>query len=152
MPKREGLLSQNRILVLPIHLTVRHRCLSSAHKLYLSRLETLGRISAILNKGDNFYFFCTTIPFWKGIYSKSKEFAPIGSKFFPFRKDPFSKGRLNTDDRIALAPTRTPHSTLSITFIRDTYSLTLVLLNPDMPCFCKQCRVKSIWICTVCHF
>ena len=38
-------------------------------------------------------------------------------------------------------------------------SLTLVLLNPDIPCLCKQCRSRSvgfwrsqlIWICTVCH-
>ena len=40
-----------------------------------------------------------------------------------------------------------------------TDKLTLVLLNPDMPCLCKQCRSTSvgfwrsqmIWICTVCH-
>ena len=39
------------------------------------------------------------------------------------------------------------------------WSLTLVLLNPDMPCLRKQCRSRSdgfwrsqlIWICTVCH-
>ena len=38
------------------------------------------------------------------------------------------------------------------------YSLTLVVLNPDIPCLCKQCRSRSvgffswlIWICTVCH-
>ena len=30
--------------------------------------------------------------FWKKIYSKRKEFAPIGSKFFPFRVDLFQKG------------------------------------------------------------
>ena len=38
-------------------------------------------------------------------------------------------------------------------------NLTLVLLNPDIPCLCKQCRSRSvgfwrsqlIWICTVCH-
>ena len=24
------------------------------------------------------------------------------------------------------------------------YSLTQVLLNPDIPCFCKQCRSKSV--------
>ena len=38
-------------------------------------------------------------------------------------------------------------------------SSTLVLLNPDIPCLCKQCRSRSvgfwrsqlIWICTVCH-
>ena len=37
--------------------------------------------------------------------------------------------------------------------------LTLVLLNPDIPCLCKQCRSRSvgfwrsqlIWSCTVCH-
>ena len=37
--------------------------------------------------------------------------------------------------------------------------LTLVLLNPDIPCLCKQCRSRSvgfwrsqlIWICTVWH-
>ena len=28
-------------------------------------------------------------PFWKGVYFKKKEFAPDGSKFFPFRVDPF---------------------------------------------------------------
>ena len=26
---------------------------------------------------------------WKGVCSKRKEFAPMGSKFFPFRADPF---------------------------------------------------------------
>ena len=38
-------------------------------------------------------------------------------------------------------------------------SLTLVLLDPDIPCLCKQCRSRSvgcwrsqlIWTCTVCH-
>ena len=29
--------------------------------------------------------------FQKVIYSKRKEFAPKGSKFFPFREDPFSE-------------------------------------------------------------
>ena len=28
----------------------------------------------------------------KGIYSKRKEFAPTGSKFFPEREDPFQEG------------------------------------------------------------
>ena len=32
-------------------------------------------------------------PFIKGVYSKRKEFAPRGSKFFPFRVDPFLEGR-----------------------------------------------------------
>ena len=32
------------------------------------------------------------LTFWKGVYSKRKEFAPRRSKFFPFRVDPFSEG------------------------------------------------------------
>ena len=43
--------------------------------------------------------------------------------------------------------------------IRKIHVLTLVLLNPDIPWLCKQCRSRSvgfwrsqlIWICTVCH-
>ena len=30
--------------------------------------------------------------FWKGVYSKKKEFATNGSKFCLFRVDPFSEG------------------------------------------------------------
>ena len=41
----------------------------------------------------------------------------------------------------------------------NIWVLTLVLLNPDIPCLCKQCRSRSggfwrghlIWICTVWH-
>ena len=32
------------------------------------------------------------IPLGKGIHPKRKEFAPKGSKFFPFRTNPFPKG------------------------------------------------------------
>ena len=42
-------------------------------------------------KGDN-SVKVVFAPFWKGTYSKRKEFAPIGSKFFPFRVDPFQIG------------------------------------------------------------
>ena len=34
---------------------------------------------------------CTATPFWKRVYSIRKEFAPVGSKFFPYRIDPFSE-------------------------------------------------------------
>ena len=30
-------------------------------------------------------------PFWKGFYSKGKEFAPKGREFVPFTVDPFSE-------------------------------------------------------------
>ena len=32
------------------------------------------------------------VPLLKMVYSKRKEFAPLESKFFPFRVDPFSEG------------------------------------------------------------
>ena len=35
---------------------------------------------------------CTPRPFWKGLYSARKEFASLGSKFFPFKVDPISEG------------------------------------------------------------
>ena len=34
---------------------------------------------------------CISNPFWKGVYSKRKEFAPIGSKFFPLEWTHFLK-------------------------------------------------------------
>ena len=50
--------------------------------------------------------------------------------------------------------------TCSITCCKLHLYLTLVLLHPDIPCLCKQCRSRSvgfwrsqlIWICTVCHY
>ena len=42
--------------------------------------------------------FCQTVvlpPFWKGIYSKRKEFAPLWNKLFSFRVNPFSEGDNN---------------------------------------------------------
>ena len=46
----------------------------------------------------------------KRIYSKRKEFAPNGSKFFPFRVDPISKGVWCTEKQTGshkkLYPTR----------------------------------------------
>ena len=39
--------------------------------------------------GETTFFKLFLPPFWKGIYSKRKKFAPSGSTFFPFRVDPF---------------------------------------------------------------
>ena len=44
---------------------------------------------------------CTTNPVWKEVYAKRKEFAPKGSKFFPFRVDPFLERRKKQSDRVA---------------------------------------------------
>ena len=75
----------------------------------------------------------------KRVYSNRKDLTPFGSKFFPLREDLFSEAVV-----------------FPWAFI---FPLTLVLLNPDIPCLCKQCRSRSvgfwrsqlIWLCTVCH-
>ena len=45
-------------------------------------------------RGTSYLLSCTSFPFQKGVYSKRKEIAPLGSKFFPFRVDLFSEERL----------------------------------------------------------
>ena len=35
--------------------------------------------------------FCFPLP-WKGVHYKGKEYAPLESKFFPFKVDSFEKG------------------------------------------------------------
>ena len=55
-----------------------------------------GRLSTIFHKRDNicdflFAFFAHQVPSKKGVYPKRKDFAPFGSKVFPFRVDPFSE-------------------------------------------------------------
>ena len=50
----------------------------------------------LLQGGTDFvtpYLFFLFAFFWRGVYSKRKEFAPGGSKFFPLRGNSFSKGR-----------------------------------------------------------
>ena len=44
---------------------------------------------------------CTPSRFQNGVYSIRKEFASSGSKFFPFRVDPFSEGKKNNCNRVA---------------------------------------------------
>ena len=60
---------------------------------------------------------------------------------------------------IATNPSYQNNSREESTWSKLLSFLTLVLLNPDIPCLCKQCRSRSvgffrsqlIWICTVCH-
>ena len=44
-----------------------------------------------LSGGDNFVKIALS-PFWKKVCSERKEFAPLGSKFFPFRVYSFTYG------------------------------------------------------------
>ena len=57
------------------------------------RTENSCEIFVILYKGDNFWVFLFAYlhikHLLKGAYYKRKEFAPMGSKFFPFIVGPF---------------------------------------------------------------
>ena len=83
--------------ILYIYYTGYYHCILAYTCIY-GRLDTLHRFSPIFFKGDNFYdflfSFLHTKPHMKGIYSKRIEFAPLWSKFFPFRVDlfPFRSG------------------------------------------------------------
>ena len=66
----------------------------------LSRLDILGRFPANFHKTDKILQLPVCFPAHKSPSEKEptlkrKEFACRGSKFFPFRKDPFSEGWLN---------------------------------------------------------
>ena len=81
------------INTIPMEQTVAFFFSASMH---LRESDTLGRFSAIMYKGNNlsdflFDFLQNQATSEKWVYSKRKEFAPPGSKFFPFRVDPGSK-------------------------------------------------------------
>ena len=58
--------------------------------IYCNNLQSLDcSVCNLKGNGDKLLFF---FPFWKRVYYKREEFAPLGSKFFPFRVDPFSEG------------------------------------------------------------
>ena len=87
---------------------------------------------------------------------------PFGSKVFPYRVV-LSEGNKATFTELSpLKVYQFPleHMATAMAAIRILHTLlTLVLLNPDMSCLCKQCRSRSvgffrsqtIWIYTVCH-
>ena len=71
-------------------------------KMNLSGVETNGRISTFFYKGDSFCDFLFAFLHTKlRVYSKRKEFALCGGKFFPLRVDPFQKGGKNNFDKDA---------------------------------------------------
>ena len=60
----------------------------------------LGIIST--NSVTSYLLFCTLTAFCKEVYSKRKEFAPTGSKFFPFRVNHFWSEVKNNSTEICL--------------------------------------------------
>ena len=79
-------------------------------------------------------FICIQSRFGKKVYSKRKEFAPIGSKFFPFKVDLFKREKisLQKEDKVV-----TPESI----FI-------LLKINPVSYPLCKFHRCLYIPWCT----
>ena len=77
-----------------IHVSHTRRILPLLTKIYLRWLDTPGWFFVIFfTRETTFVTSClmsyTLNSFWKGVCSKRKEFAPLGSKFFPYRVDPF---------------------------------------------------------------
>ena len=66
-------------------------CINTMYQcLFLRDIEPLRGNNKLTREVTQSNFFLP--PFWKGVSTKRKEFAPCGSKFFPFRVDPFQKG------------------------------------------------------------
>ena len=66
------------------------KCLFSSPVIWKIRLSHIAaEVELIHFQGRQLF-----LSFWKGVYSKWKEFAPNGSKIFPLRVDPFSEGDL----------------------------------------------------------
>ena len=77
-------------------------------QLSLRGLYTFGKFSTAFT-GDTIlvtscFVFLYMKPLLKRVYFKRKEFAPKGSKFFPFKVDLFSKGKQNNFDSISYMP------------------------------------------------
>ena len=110
-------------------------------------------------------------PFWKGLYSKRKEFAPLGRVYL--FSEGFWRTRRQTGSQKCCLPFEkwqeifqiyqvplilhilisTGNCQLHILLLKQqiiiTYPkqwdiLTLVQLKPDIPCICKQCRSRSV--------
>ena len=93
-------------------------------------LDTSGRFSAMSDKGDNFCYFLFAFLRTKPLPGRchllnEKEFAPKGSKLFPFREAPFKKGGKNTLTVLTdLSPLKVYLSSLKkCLFIRNMHTL-----------------------------
>ena len=119
-------------------------------------LDTLGRFSAIFFFTREITFVtsclhnCTPSPFRKGSVLKGKNFLSSRANSL-LLEDLFFRVEF---DRVISS------ESVSISLNHISWALTFVLLNPDIPCLCKQYRSRSvgfwrsqlIWICTVCHW
>ena len=102
----------------------------------LRGLDTRSRFSPFY-KGDklrNFMFaFLLIKTLLKGVHSKRKEFAPRGSKFFPFRVDPFSEGSktILTVESLTLESVSIPLNVCSLRGLDILGSLYTSVYNAD---------------------
>ena len=123
-------------------------------------LDTFSIFSAIFYTGDNFcnflFEFHNTKYLWKGVYSKRKEFASKGSKFFPFREDPFQKG----DKTIFTSPEGVSFPFKNLKWQTQQLSSALSSAVSFKSHCCKQCGPRSdccsrsslIWVHSVCLY
>ena len=79
-------------------------------------------MSSGLTKCQPMRIICVSL-FWKGVYSIRKEFAPSGSKFFPYRVDPFPKGTKQFWQDCPLESVSIPHNNGSVIYKVKTRSI-----------------------------
>ena len=80
----------------------------------------------------------TPSPYWKEVYSIRKQFAPIGSKLFPFRVFPFSKGMQYQFDEVA-----SPSS------VSTPFKTNHQLVKWSWPSFRSTVKSYGVWISTI---
>ena len=85
----------------------------------LMGLDTLGRFSAIFDKGGNFYDFLFALLHTNTLLKKESSLK--GKEFFPLRVDPFQKGGKAYFNRVA---------SLKIVSFPVKFSLSLMILCP----------------------
>ena len=126
-------------------------------------LDMLGWFSATFIRKKIFVISCLLrcilSPFLKGVYSKRKEFAPLGSKFFPFRVDPFPERRkkqiwhLSSLKKYSFLLTKGCilidrfHCMLFSCRYKNTDNYSLII--PDLPKVFRnrteQCKRRQVW-------
>ena len=86
-------------------------------------IKGLGNLKefSLLYKGDNLFDLLHTSPLLKGVCSKRKPFAVMGSQCCPFNVDHFSEERQTNFDRFV-----SPDIHLKYTFTRDVRNELLI--------------------------
>ena len=126
-------------------------------EIHLRGLDTLRRFSAILYKADNsidflFCFLAHQVPSEWGSTLKGKEFAPMGTRLFPFKVDFFLEGRQNNFERVIFPESISFPLKVTIQYRMPRYFLMpLVLLINQVIIVLICAKQPASYLCNVWH-